>query len=461
MKKLLLAVPLISGLAGACWAGSTLYSGSESRDAYDRVIADLNETLGFAVVNTDYVAGFLKSEATTQVLLTDGLSSDALFTLHHEIEHSPVSTGTNAGLSAARITTTLVTQNNDNAPLTEALQGFGGEQPIMLLSRVGFDGTVNNEFTIAPFEFAYSSGTEVRSEAAVWNFVVDNTGAFAGSGHWGGAVVESPQVIVNLSQMNDTFNYTRHSTGLYQGSYEQSYAEVRLDVPDTGLGAAVSEVVMSMLSEVTQDNVSGDLILNINGIDAPIALDSAQFEMRVGGLGIEGIERINALESQILAADVSADATDTTDPQQLLKDYVNAFGALVKPGAYVGYELSLSNAGGTADSSITATFDGDDSTSGYDLLTSSSATRGDLLRAIKIEVSLNAPDAALALTPVGMFIDPAMLAPFIVANASGLTSNIVVDDLVADVNGEQMPLELMLGEQLTMPLNLDKLIESP
>jgi len=54
---------------------------------------------------------------------------------------------------------------------------------------------------------------------------------------------------------------------------------------------------------------------------------------------------------------------------------------------------------------------------------------------MKFEASLTAPDEALALTPAAMFLDPAMLAPWIVADGRGLTSNILVDDMIANING--------------------------
>ena len=161
MKKLLLAVPVIAGVAGASWAGTTFYSGNESRAAYERVIADLNDTLGLAMV------------------------------------------------------TTVMTEDIDNELVAEVLQGFGDQKPVVLQSHVGFDGTVDNEFTIAPFEFAYKRGSQVRSQAAVWNIAVDSEGSYVGSGQWGGAVIETPTAIVNVSEMNDSFDYTRHSSGLY------------------------------------------------------------------------------------------------------------------------------------------------------------------------------------------------------------------------------------------------------
>jgi uncharacterized protein YdgA (DUF945 family) len=457
MKKLLLAVPVIAGVAGASWAGSTFYSGNESRAAYERVIADLNDTLGLAMVTTEYVPGFLSSEATTAVLLTDGMGSDALFHLHHVIEHSPLGTGENAGLSAARITTTVITEDIGNELVAEVLQGFGDQKPVVLQSRVGFDGTVDNEFTIAPFEFAYKRGSQVRSQAAVWNIAVDSEGSYVGSGQWGGAVIETPTAIVNVSEMNDSFDYTRHSSGLYNGNYEQTYSEVRVTAPQMGLSAGIRDIAVSLLSDISDDKLSGNFAVAINDIDAPIALDSAQLKARFGGLGVDGFKQLNTVESEMLAADFDA---DPAAGEQYVRDYLIALGAWIEAGSYIGYDLSLGNAGGTADASITATFDGDGSPSGHDLLTSANATYADLVRAMKFEASLTAPDEALALTPAAMFLDPAMLAPWIVADGRGLTSNILVDDMIANINGDPMPLEMMLGDELYAPLKLDEFMSA-
>jgi hypothetical protein len=159
----------------------------------------------------------------------------------------------------------------------------------------------------------------------------------------------------------------------------------------------------------------------------------------------------------MLAADFDA---DPAAGEQYVKDYLIALGAWIEAGSYIGYDLSLGNAGGTADASITATFDGDGSPSGHDLLTSANATYADLVRAMKFEASLTAPDEALALTPAAMFLDPAMLAPWIVADGRGLTSNILVDDMIANINGDPMPLEMMLGDELYAPLKLDEFMSA-
>jgi len=422
MKKLLLALPIFIGVAGGSWAGSTIYSGSESRDAYDRVIADLNDSLGLALVNSEYLTGFLKSEATTEVRLTDEPGADVLFRLRHVIAHSPVGTGASPSLSAARIITTVITEDFENDLAAKVLKGFGDEQPMTLLSRVGFDGTVDSEFTIAPFEFDDGSGKEIHSEAVVWNTVIDSEGAQAGSGHWSGAVIKTPVAIVSVSEMNTTFDFTRTSDGLYQGSGQHNVAKVQLNVPHIGLSTGIRDVTMGFLT-------------------------------RFGGLGIEGIKQLNTMYLQLLAADFS---DDSAAEKQIIKRYANAIGALIKPGAYYGYDLSLGNEGGTADASITATFKGDDSPSGHDLLTSPNAIKADLLRAVKIEASMNAPDDALALTPAAMFVDPAMLAPWIIADGTSLKSNILINNLTISFNGDSMSLETMLGDELYAPLSLDE-----
>ena len=453
MKKLLLALPIFIGVAGGSWAGSTIYSGSESRDAYDRVIADLNDSLGLALVNSEYLTGFLKSEATTEVRLTDEPGADVLFRLRHVIAHSPVGTGASPSLSAARIITTVITEDFENDLAAKVLKGFGDEQPMTLLSRVGFDGTVDSEFTIAPFEFDDGSGKEIHSEAVVWNTVIDSEGAQAGSGHWSGAVIKTPVAIVSVSEMNTTFDFTRTSDGLYQGSGQHNVAKVQLNVPHIGLSTGIRDVTMGFLSDITNDRLSGNLSLAINDIDAPIPLDSVQVKTRFGGLGIEGIKQLNTMYLQLLAADFS---DDSAAEKQIIKRYANAIGALIKPGAYYGYDLSLGNEGGTADASITATFKGDDSPSGHDLLTSPNAIKADLLRAVKIEASMNAPDDALALTPAAMFVDPAMLAPWIIADGTSLKSNILINNLTISFNGDSMSLETMLGDELYAPLSLDE-----
>jgi len=114
----------------------------------------------------------------------------------------------------------------------------------------------------------------------VWNIAVDSEGSYVGAGQWGGAVIETPTAIVNVSEMNDSFDYTRHSSGLYNGNYEQTYSEVRVTAPQMGLSAGIRDIAVSLLSDISDDKLSGNFAVAINDIDAPIALDSAQLKAR-------------------------------------------------------------------------------------------------------------------------------------------------------------------------------------
>lgn len=109
---------------------------------------------------------------------------------------------------------------------------------------------------------------------------------------------------------------------------------------------------------------------------------------------------------------------------------------MIQTGSNIGYALNLGNAGGNAEAAVKATLKGDGSQSGRDLLVSPNATLGDLISAMKLEFSLDAPDEALALTPAAMFLDPAMLAPWVLSDGRGLTGNLVLEDLVIDANGQ-------------------------
>ena len=456
-KKILLALPVVAGVAGASWAGSTLYSSNESRDAYERILSDLNESTGFSFVTTSYAPGFLKSEATTEVRSSDEPDAIVLARLRHAIEHSPVGTGVSNGLSAARVTTTFVKDGAADDVTTMIFEAFGGAEPVTLLSSIGFTGTVSNELTVAAFRAEMPDGEKISSDGGVWNFDVNDKGSVSGSGTWSGFNLTSPKVNITVSASHDVFNYTRLAPAAYSGNYEVDLAEIVVNSPATGINLGVRDLGMSATSDIQNGLLTSDYALWVNDIDAPIALDSARFTASVGGIDINTLENARDVANRTTFADTDSMAKE--EATVLVKELVSAYGTMIQPGAHLGYGLTLGNAGGEADADIKVTFDGDGSPSGYDLLTSPNATVGDLLNALRVDMNMDAPGEVLGLTPVAMFLDPTAFAPWIVDNAGSLSSNIVVDDLVIDVNGEPMALGMMIGDALYEPLDLDKLLE--
>lgn len=454
-RTLLLAVPAIAAIAGGSWAGTTLYSGNESRAAYDRVVADLNDSLGLTLINSSYSPGFLRSEAITDVRLSSAPDAKVVAQLRHVIEHSPVGAG--AELSASRVTTTLVSEELRNGEYAEIFEAFGGAEPVQLLSQVGFGGTVSNELTIAAARFVDDSGVTTTSEPAVWNIDVTEDGSFIGSGNWGGATVNSGDIKITIAASSDSFNYQRVSSAVYEGSYDLSIPEVSANVSQLGMSVGARGLSAHMSSDVQSGLMSVKYSTAIADLDAPIALDSFSLEGIMGGIDISIMERLRDIETQITLGgfDQSEEIAD-----QLAAQYASALGDMVKPGTYLGYTLELGNASGNASADIHVTFEGDGSPTGHDLLTSPSGTGADLLRALRIEMNVDAPGDVLALTPAAMFIDPAMLAPWLMVEYDGsVQGTVVMDDLVLDANGQAMPLEMMLGDRLYEPLDFASAFE--
>lgn len=456
MNKLLIAVPVVAGLAGASWAGATLYGGKEASAAYERVVADLNDALGLHFANSSYTAGFLSSEATTDVRMADSPDATVLARLHHVIEHSPVETGANAGLSAARVTTTISTNDVTDPKVQKALAAFAGDSPATLLSRVGFDGEVNNTLTVAAFTWNGSGEQQVQSEPAEWNFVVDQNGSVNGEGSWGGAVLNDPSdgTSVTIASATDQFDYRRDASGIYAGEYTMRVPEVISDRGMPGLEMGGRDITVSTRNDVVDGLMSGNMLFSVADVLAPVAVDSADIRATYGGLDTRQFETLQALSAQMNLARASGDDSAASDP---FAKYMRQLGTAILPGAYLGYELELANAGGAANASATATFEGDGSPSGRDLLSSPNATVGDLVAAMKVEISADVPNAALAMTPAGMFVNPAMLAPWVVPEGESLTSSIVLDDLIVDANGQPMALKMMAGDLLQQPLDLSRL----
>jgi len=216
-KKLLLALPVVVGVTGASWAGSTYYSSNESRVAYERILSDLTESTGLAFVTTSYIPGFLESEAITEIRMSEEPDAKLVARLRHSIEHSPEGAGADTGFSATRVITTFLTEDAPDESLQELLNAFGGNVPVTLLSSVGFNGKVSNQLTVAAFSGETSDGFTLSSDGGVWNFDVDENGSVAGTGSWSGFQFSGPEMNMTISASQDSFNYTRHGPAVYSG----------------------------------------------------------------------------------------------------------------------------------------------------------------------------------------------------------------------------------------------------
>ena len=442
MKKRFLAFPLALGVAGASWAGGTLHGGGEARAAYDALLADVGEASGLSLVPRSYEAGFLRSEAVTELRLGPGDDAPTLVRFRHVVEHSPVG---NAGLRAARIVTTVDTSGLDPEAVAALEALFGEAAPLTVDSVIGLDGGAEHAVTLAAWESS-DDGARVTSEPMTWTVLQSGDGRVSGTGRWPGLTATSqggPRVTLGAS--HDRFDYARTGAGLYVGEYAAELGNLGMEMPGTGIGGSLSGMSLTSSTGIVDDAYRGEAAFEIGSIESPVELDSARFGTRFDGFPAEAMAGVSRTGNALSAASFAGDGAALDDA---FAAYVEALGGMLRPGLSMASSLELANAGGRAVAGYDVAWTGDGTGDGLAGL----ETLGDAARAVRASLSLDIDADALAMTPAAMFVDPAALAPWIVRDADGLHADIVIEDLVMDVNGRPMRLDAMAGAALDMPL---------
>ena len=448
MKKRFLVVPLAVGAAGASWAGTTLYGGAEAREAYDRLLVDMGEASGLTLVPHAYEAGFLVSEAVTEHVIGAGDDAVPLARFRHAIEHSPIG---GEGIRAARIVTTLDTGELDPEARAGLERLFGDAAPFTIDSTIGLGGDAEHVVTVGAWRHEMPTGGSVASEPMAWTVHRAADGAVSGTGGWPGLTAsfapdDGPGGKIVLGASHDRFDYRPTGDGLWVGDYAAELGDLTARSIDTGMSASFSGTSLVSDAEIVDGIYRGGMELRVDAVDVPvIELDSLRFHAGFDGMPTSGLAGVIEAGD---AFDAAAFVEDEAAIKAALAAYVDTLGALLRPGLGVDYGLELANAGGRALAASTVSWTGGRGGGGLADLD----TVGDLVGAVRASATLDVDAGALERTPFAMFVNPASLAPWVVGDAEGLRSEIVVEDLVATVNGRAMPLEAFFGDALGAPL---------
>ena len=443
MKKLLLAIPLITG---ASWAGATYYTGSQTESAYDKLLVQLNDFKPFTLVNESYSTGLVSSHAVTKVMDSAGPDAQVLLRLQHDIEHSPI--GVNEGnlrVSAANIKTTVIRDQAMSESMEQFIEGFNGAEPIQINTSVGFDGKTVNQFIVSQYE-AEHDGANFKFDGAEYTADVDGE-HFIGNGTIGEFVVSGDEGQLRLAPGRIDLNMTRIGDQVFSGSYGIEFDELSVGGPAIPVEVALKSIALS--SETTLDNelLNSMAKFSVGDIDAPIPLNSVSVEAAVDHVSINAIETLANALSQL---SVSSQLMGASDDDMLA--IVNAYKSLVAPGTALSYKVNASNDGGEID----AVF-------GMNIIEESSAyfpaggiasveTLRDVLNILEINLNLDADAAAVDMTPLAMLLTSPEAEQVIVADGVTYQSDVQVSNLIVDINGNPMSLELMIGEMLDMSL---------
>lgn len=444
MKKLLFAIPLI---AGASWAGASIYSGAQTQSAYDQLLTQLNEMKPFTLVNESYAAGFLNSTAVTKVMESAAPNAKVLFRLQHQIVHSPVAVvDTDVRIAAASISTTLLDDGSLSSSAVEFMQGFVDAEPFQINTEVGFDGNTRNQLRVSAYHYE-KDGVELNFGGLDYNADVLGD-SIKGTGEIGAISVEGHGNQLGLTPGLITTDLERISQAVYAGRYGVEFNQLTVSSNEAmPMDVVLESIGVNSDTTVENNQLSSRGSVHVEKIVSPLPLTSATFAVGISNLSLSGIRQYVNAFNQIPVADSMLNS----DPERV-KAVMSTFLPAIGPGSGLDYKLEFTNDGGTAslDYGISVV-DGSSPnypTEGLATIT----TLRDLLNVTRLEAHLQADADAIDQTPLAMFMMSPQAQQVIVADGTSYKADITLRDLIVDINGNPLSLEMMLGEMLDMPL---------
>jgi len=442
MRKLLYALPLV---AGASWAGTTYYSGTQAEPAYDKLLSQLNQLKPLQFVSEEYESGYMQSTAVTKVLFEGMPEDEPLFRLQHVIEHSPVGVD-NAGtrIGANSVTTTLII---DEMP-PELEQALNGQDPMVLHTRVELSGKTLNELDIAKLAFENDSAG-IKFDGGNFTFTSEAGGRIHGGGTAGQLTFvdhdKGEEIQVAQASLFGDMQYV--ADGIYTGAAGWDFPSLSF----TGHGEQMSVEGVRLLSSssVKNDMLEANARFTVAKIDAPIPVTSASWDMSMDGFPVAGLVEFEKVRSDAMSLQMHE--LDAQAQEEMMNRFIEAYKGLLAPGAGFDQTLVVSNQGGDMAAKFGVEFKGDGSNAGLDNM----QTVRDLMNAIVFTGKLNADAPAVELTPAAMFLGHPMAQQYIINDGAKYTSDLKFDNLLLYANGETVDIVEMFGlaPMLDQPLN--------
>lgn len=443
MKKLLIAIPLV---AGASWAGASYYAGAQTQSGYDQLLAQLNELKPFTLVNEEYYAGVSNSSAITKVMESTAADAKVLFRLHHAINHSPIGMNdSGVRVGAATIVTTLVKDQSIPEELLEAMNDFTDDEPFQINTEVGFDGTTVNQFLVSAYERQYDD-VKVVFDGVDYTSTV-NGDSFVGSGTVGDITVSGDDGELKLSAGAIETDLTRIGQAMYTGTYGVVFDELSYTGEDMRASVNLNAIALQSVTKIANGSLESKAAFSVGEINSPMPVNSAGFDVSVKGISIAGFQSYVDLISQI----AMVDAMTMSEPE-LVMAVMESYKSIIGPGTSLDYAFNVSNDGGDAKVSYgISVVDASSSNYPADGFDSVSTVR-DLLKMVKLQVHLDADVGVIDQSPLAMFMGAPEAQQYIVSDGVKYTADVTVSDLIVDINGNPLSLEMMVGEMLDMPL---------
>ncbi len=450
MNKLFLVLPLFAGVS---WAGTTYYSGAQTENAYNRLLDQVNSKSSemFVVKSAEYNAGFMKSTAITEVFNPDNMESGPMVRLQHVINHSPVSVAPdNARFGAANIVTTLITDDIDDSDFDEFLDVFENREPFVMTTDVAIDGATSSNFVLNAFDLEEDE-KKMKSSGLVANFVTTSAGSVSGD-----LLAEDFMIHDSEDENGELKNF----------SAEFNFAKLDETDPNTKIFFDIK--MATKLEEGTFNSTGNDPSVRIKdahyNYDQNLSADDPYVKFSMGIDALESQEvPLNSMSAEstlsgfsvkemIANYDFYKDLPTMDNPEEIMfsPKSIEILRATFIPDTSLNTSLKVNTTDGDVDADINIWFAGNGSEDGY----TGMQTIGDLAKAIAGTATANADRSALNATPLGMMLDEPMAQIYLTVTEDTVTLNAELEELLLRLNQQVLPLEMMAGEMLNMPLEM-------
>lgn len=323
MKKLA-GVVVILALAAAGFTGVAYWSGMQAERWYQDALAEGSKNPNIKFTTVSYERGLLSSRSVTRVqfALPEGSASketDPSFSIRQNIYHGPLPL---AGWNAPEVpmnwggAVVRATLDPDSSAWTRELAKlYGGQEPIVAISQVSFDGasdtlikmpplTLSNVSDLQSLNFAglqgqfqvAPRGAAVRGRMTVAN--LDLTGKpTAGEGQpaSGGDTVKLSNLSLDVNQRKGIFNLMFGETSFRIGELRVQAQATDTPVVATNLTIATTESpqgaqqiaadLVIKADQVSAENRSGSgsLRLALRNLDGATVLQLQQWQQKLAG----------------------------------------------------------------------------------------------------------------------------------------------------------------------------------
>jgi len=356
--------------AGAVWAGSSWYLGSQIQERLDDYLVKANDYLKkegegrISMEPVSYDKGVFSSDAVYKVKLNfpeaPKVPSEVLLKSH--IDHGPiVLSALLRGEFITGVATAVTTLVNDEKtkPLYDAA---GGKEPYVQNDSIDFSGNVHSVATLAALDATFEKGT-FKSEPVTFTTLTDkDLSKFDMTFDMPGAIqFNLSKVDFSLNKMTGQASSSKTASGLYVGPGEMTIGQVDIK-PAKDKPVSISNFKVDAKTEEV------DNFLNIHvGYDlGKLLVNNVDFGAIKLNLAFDHLDRqaVEKFREQVSSLNITPENAEQNG-EEIEKLYAELFSDLVRNKLQVRvspFAWKTASAQGSMD--LTADFDGADQPEG-------------------------------------------------------------------------------------------------